>query len=202
MSQQVSEITDITDGTDISNIGEDDLFWYEVLKLLTLLLPLLRLILLAELNIQVIGKFYPAMLSVKSHLHAKHDLLPYGWKIRDKFISKAVVGEWLQDIHLAAYVLDPEYWDVDNLNMADSMQAFSDCIEKNFHFKKAPVDCWHLTLLCQLRTYKIFQSRVLQDLRKICSRLNFLKHTGWQQWNSRLWLEGYSVRQSATTLLS
>lgn len=139
---------------DVVRIVKDDLFWDEVLKLLTLLLPLLRLIRLAELNIQVIGKFYPAMLSIKSHLHAKHNLLPYGWKIRDKFISKAVVGEWLQDIHLAAYVLDPEYWDVDHLNMADAMQAFSDCIEKIFHFKKAPVDGWHSTLLCQLRTYK------------------------------------------------
>ena len=127
-----------------------------MLKLLTLLLPLLRLIRLAELNVQVIGKFYPAMIAVKEHLRANHELLPYGWKIRDKFEAKANLGQWLQNIHLAAYVLDPEYWDVDHLAVPDAMQAFADCIDKIFHFRKAPAEeeGWYATLIGQLRIYK------------------------------------------------
>ena len=103
---------------------------------------MLRLTRLAELNREVIGKFYPATLAVKEHLEAEHGLLPYGSKIRDKFLAKAVVGEWLQDVHLAAYVLDPECWDVDRLSMPEVMGAFARAIDKVFFHKTPPAEGW------------------------------------------------------------
>ena len=121
-----------------------------MLKLLTLLLPLLRLVRLDELNVQIIGKFYPAVIAELS----SHELLPYGWKTRDKFEAGANPGQWLQNTHLAAYVLDP-YWDVDHLAVPDATQALADCIDKIFHFRKAPArEGWYATLIGQLRIYK------------------------------------------------
>jgi hypothetical protein len=139
---------------EVVEIIKDDIYWDTLLKLLTLLLPLLRLIRLAELNCENIGKFYPAMVAVKAHLEAEHTLLPYGWKIRDKFNSKAKLGEWLQCIHLAAYVLDPEYWDVDHMAMADAMDAFAQVIDKVFFHRSPPDQGWFSMLMGQLNTYK------------------------------------------------
>ena len=146
------------DGTieddEVVEIIKDDAYWDEMLKFLTLLLPLLRLTRLAELNREVIGKFYPATLAVKEHLEAEHGLLPYGSKIRDKFLAKAVVGEWLQDVHLAAYVLDPEYWDVDHLSMPEVMGAFARAIDKVFFHKTPPAEGWFARVMGQLRSFK------------------------------------------------
>ena len=135
-------------------IIKDDLYWDEMLRLLTLLLPLLRLIRLAELNREVIGKFYPAMLAIKERLQNEHDLLPYGWKIRDKFVFKAVVGEWLQDVHVAAYVLDPEYWDVDHLSMPEVTGSFARVLDKIFFHKTPPAEGWFPKVMGQLRSFK------------------------------------------------
>lgn len=139
---------------EVVDIVLDDLYWDELLKLITLLLPLLRLIRLAELNREVIGKFYPAMLAVKGHLESEHDLLPYGSKIKAKFLEKAVLGEWLQDVHLAAYVLDPEYWDVDHLTMPEVMGSFARVIDKIFFHKTPPAEGWYSKVMGQLRSFK------------------------------------------------
>jgi hypothetical protein len=142
------------DDDEVVAIIKDDVYWDEMLKLLTLLFPLLRLIRLAELNREVIGKFYPAMLAAKQRLENEHGLLPYGSKIRDKFVAKAVVGEWLQDVHVAAYVVDPEYWDVNHLSMPEVMGSFARIIDNIFFHKTPPAEGWYSKVMGQLRLFK------------------------------------------------
>ena len=90
-----------------------------------------------------------------------------GWKIRDKFNAKAKLGEWLQCIHLAAYVLDPEYWDVDHMAMADAMDAFAQVIDKVFFHRSPPDQGWFSMLMGQLNTYKKKEGYLSREWRVI-----------------------------------
>ena len=76
-------------------------------------------------------------------------------------------GEWLQCIHLAAYVLDPEYWDVDHMAMADAMDAFAQVIDKVFFHRSPPDQGWFSMLMGQLNTYKKKEGYLSREWRVI-----------------------------------
>lgn len=98
-------------------------------------LPLLCLTRPAERNREVTGKFYLVMLTVKVNMESDYGLLPHGSKVRDKFLEKAVVGQWLQDVHLEAHVLDTQYWAVDHLSMPEVMGTLAKVTDKIFYTK-------------------------------------------------------------------
>ena len=81
----------------------------------------------------------------------------YSHKIVAKIEGKAILGEWLDDVHIAAYVLDPKYWDdahytIDN---GQVMSAFKRTIKKVFHFMQPePQEGWVIVIMNQLQTYK------------------------------------------------
>ena len=148
------------DDDEVVGLVNNDLFWDDVLNLLTLLLPVLRLIRLAELNGENIGKFYPLSQKVKIHLEANLDTVPYAQRIYDIFqerISTATEdsGEWFNDIHLAAYCLDPEFWDHPHYTMNDCMRALRSVVPKLFHFKPAdPNRNWVGVIMQEFQDYK------------------------------------------------
>ena len=82
------------DDDEVVALVRDDTYWDELLKLLLLLMPILRLIRLAELTGEYIGKFYPLTIAARQHLFDNQHILPYGGNIFAKFEEKARVGEW------------------------------------------------------------------------------------------------------------
>jgi len=138
----------------------DDTFWDDVLNLLILLLPVLRLIRLAELNGEIIGKFYPCTQKVKIHLEANLDKLPYAQHIYEIFLERTSTvtedsGQWLSDVHLAAYCLDPEFWDHPHYTLNDCMRALRAVVPKLFHFKPAGTNgSWVGVVMEEFQLYK------------------------------------------------
>ena len=64
-------------------------------------------------------------------------------------------GEWLSDIHLAAYCLDPEFWDHPHYTMNDCMQALRAVVPKVFHFKTPPPQGgWVAVVMNEFQWYK------------------------------------------------
>ena len=123
---------DFCDDDEVVSLVRDDTYWDELLKVLLLLMPVLRLIRLTELTGEYIGKFYPLTIATRQHLFDNQNILPYGGSILAKFEEKARLNEWFQDVHLAAYVLDPEYIDMPIFQMPDVITSFRAVITKCF----------------------------------------------------------------------
>ena len=183
MTKAHADSCDGDDDDEVVALVRDDTYWDELLKLLLLLMPLLRLIRLAELTGESIGKFYPLTLVTRQHLIDNQNVLSYGGNILAKFEEKATIGEWYQDIHLAAYALDPEYIDVPIFEKPDVINAFRGVISKLFTDKRpVPHGGFTAHILEQLHAYKdkrgIFSQPDIQEAAKVTLPSKFWKNYG------------------------
>ena len=183
MTKAHADSCDGDDDDEVVALVRDDTYWDELLKLLLLLMPLLRLIRLAELTGESIGKFYPLTLVTRQHLIDNQNILSYGGNILAKFEEKSTVGEWYHDIHLAAYALDPEYFDVPIFQKPDVITAFRGVISKLFTDKRpVPHGGFTALILEQLHTYKdkrgIFSQPDIQEAAKVTLPSKFWKNYG------------------------
>ena len=61
----------------------------------------------------------------------------------------------MYDVHLAAYCLDPAYWNHDHYSMNEVMEAFRKVVPKIFHFRDVPEDSsWVEVVVHEYRSYK------------------------------------------------
>ena len=183
MTKAHADSCDGDDDDEVVALVRDDTYWDELLKLLLLLMPLLRLIRLAELTGESIGKFYPLTLVTRQHLIDNQNILSYGGNILAKFEEKSTVGEWYHDIHLAAYALDPEYFDVPIFQKPDVITAFRGVISKLFTDKRpVPHGGFTALILEQLHIYKdkrgIFSQPDIQEAAKVTLPSKFWKNYG------------------------
>ena len=159
----------------MDDIITDMTFWTTIYYLTQGLLPLLRLIRLADSDKSYIGKIYPKLIQVKAELRERMESIPDGDKII-KLVERHA-GIMIHEIHLASYCVDPEFWDDNHFAMPEVMAAFRSALEKIFyHHGDKAEECIHKAF-SEFTEYKDkkgqFADRSLYKLSKNCEPGNF-----------------------------
>lgn len=124
-------INDHLQNEEVDNDVNDNTFWSDTLALVQYLYPFLRLIRLADSDDNYIGKVAPRVKLILNHVKENKHLVQCGDEIV-AIVEEHTVG-MVMEIHLAAYCLDPEFWNDDTFSNAVAVAALKSALRKVFH---------------------------------------------------------------------
>jgi hypothetical protein len=122
---------------EVDDLVSDMTFWTFMYNFVQALMPLLRLIRMADSESSYIEKVYPRLVHACDSIRERLADIPRGNDIIELIESEMFGNEekegMIREIHLAAYAVDPEFWDDDVFSKHNVMSALTVAMDKIFY---------------------------------------------------------------------